>query len=390
MQSQLKPETLAIRGARTQTAYHEHAQALFLTGSFTFDTAEDAQALFLGEKDGYTYSRTANPTVDAFARRMAQLENAENGIATATGMAAVQATFLSFLKAGDHLLASSALFGSNIGLINNLPNFGIEVSYVASHKAEDWQAAIRPNTKMLFVETPSNPTLALFDIAVLSEIAHQNNALLAVDNSFLTPAIQRPVALGADLSVSSATKGIDGQGRVLGGVICGSKALIEQVFVHTRTAGQTLSPFNAWVLSSGLETLFVRCEKQADNALKLAQYLQNHPKIQQVNYPFLTTHPQYDLAQKQQKSGGTLIAVYVQGEKQQAWQVIDNLQLFSRTGNLGDVRSMITHPYTTTHARVPDAEKLAANITPNLLRISVGLEHIDDLIADWDRVLEKI
>ncbi|MBQ9259886.1 MAG: O-succinylhomoserine sulfhydrylase, partial [Neisseriaceae bacterium] len=368
----------------------EHAQALFLTGSFTFDTAEDAQALFLGEKDGYTYSRTANPTVDAFARRMAQLENAENGIATATGMAAVQATFLSFLKAGDHLLASSALFGSNIGLINNLPNFGIEVSYVASHKAEDWQAAIRPNTKMLFVETPSNPTLALFDIAVLSEIAHQNNALLAVDNSFLTPAIQRPVALGADLSVSSATKGIDGQGRVLGGVICGSKALIEQVFVHTRTAGQTLSPFNAWVLSSGLETLFVRCEKQADNALKLAQYLQNHPKIQQVNYPFLTTHPQYDLAQKQQKSGGTLIAVYVQGEKQQAWQVVDHLQLFSRTGNLGDVRSMITHPYTTTHARVPDAEKLAANITPNLLRLSVGLEHIDDLIADWDRVLTMI
>ena len=390
MQSQLKPETLAVRGARTQTAYNEHAQALFLTGSFTFDTAEDAQALFLGEKDGYTYSRTANPTVDAFACRMAQLENAESGIATATGMAAVQAVFLAFLKAGDHLLASSALFGSNIGLINNLPNFGIEVSYVASHKAEDWQAALRPNTKMLFVETPSNPTLAVFDIGALSEIAHQNNALLAVDNSFLTPAIQRPLDLGADLSISSATKGIDGQGRVLGGVICGSKALIEQVFVHTRTAGQTLSPFNAWVLSSGLETLFVRCEKQADNAYQLAQYLQNHPKIQQVNYPFLTTHSQYNLAQKQQKSGGTLIAVYVQGEKQQAWQVIDNLQLFSRTGNLGDVRSMITHPYTTTHARVPDAEKLAANITPNLLRLSVGLEHIDDLIADWDRVLTMI
>ncbi|MBR3481787.1 MAG: O-succinylhomoserine sulfhydrylase [Neisseriaceae bacterium] len=390
MQSLLKPETLAIRGARTQTAYHEHAQALFLSSSFLFETAEDAQALFLGEKDGYTYSRTANPTVDAFASRVAQLENAESGIATATGMAAVQATFLSFLKAGDHLLASSALFGSNIGLINTLPNFGIEVSYVASNKAEDWQAAVRANTKMLFVETPSNPTLSLFDIRALSEIAHQNNALLAVDNSFLTPAIQQPIALGADLSVSSATKGIDGQGRVMGGVICGSNSLIEQVFLHTRTAGQSLSPFNAWVLSSGLETLFVRCEKQADNAYKLAQYLQNHPKIQQVNYPFLATHPQYALAQKQQQSGGVLIAVYVKGEKQQAWQVVDHLKLFSKTGNLGDVRSMITHPYTTTHARVPDAEKIAANITPNLLRLSIGLEHIDDLIADWDRVLESI
>ena len=389
MQS-LKPETLAVRGARTQTAYNENAQALFLSSSFTFDTAQDAQALFLGEKEGYTYSRTANPTVDAFSRRMAQLENAESGIATATGMAAVQATFLSFLQAGDHLLASSALFGSNIGLINTLPKFGIEVSFVASNQVADWQAAVRPNTKMLFVETPSNPTLALFDIRALSEIAHQNNALLAVDNSFLTAAIQQPIALGADLSISSATKGIDGQGRVMGGVICGSKPLIEQVFLHTRTAGQSLSPFNAWVLSSGLETLFVRCEKQADNAYKLAQYLQNHPKIQQVNYPFLATHPQYDLAQKQQKSGGTLIAVYVKGEKQQAWQVIDNIQLFSKTGNLGDVRSLITHPYTTTHAKVADNEKIACGITPNLLRLSVGLEHIDDLITDWDRVLEKI
>ncbi|MBO4576077.1 MAG: O-succinylhomoserine sulfhydrylase [Neisseriaceae bacterium] len=389
MQS-LKPETLAVRGARTQTAYNENAQALFLSSSFTFDTAEDAQALFLGEKEGYTYSRTANPTVDAFSRRMAQLENAESGIATATGMAAVQATFLSFLQAGDHLLASSALFGSNIGLINTLPKFGIEVSFVASNQVADWQAAVRPNTKMLFVETPSNPTLALFDIRALSEIAHQNKALLAVDNSFLTAAIQQPIALGADLSISSATKGIDGQGRVMGGVICGSKHLIEQVFLHTRTAGQSLSPFNAWVLSSGLETLFVRCEKQADNAYKLAQYLQNHPKIQQVNYPFLATHPQYDLAQKQQKSGGTLIAVYVKGEKQQAWQIIDNIKLFSKTGNLGDVRSLITHPYTTTHAKVADNEKIACGITPNLLRLSVGLEHIDDLIADWDRVLEKI
>ena len=389
MQS-LKPETLAVRGARTQTAYNENAQALFLSSSFTFDTAEDAQALFLGEKEGYTYSRTANPTVDAFSRRMAQLENAESGIATATGMAAVQATFLSFLKAGDHLLASSALFGSNIGLINTLPKFGIEVSFVASNQVADWQAAVRPNTKMLFVETPSNPTLALFDIRALSEIAHQNKALLAVDNSFLTAAIQQPIALGADLSISSATKGIDGQGRVMGGVICGSKHLIEQVFLHTRTAGQSLSPFNAWVLSSGLETLFVRCEKQADNAYKLAQYLQNHPKIQQVNYPFLATHPQYDLAQKQQKSGGTLIAVYVKGEQSEAWQVIDNIKLFSKTGNLGDVRSLITHPYTTTHAKVADNEKIACGITPNLLRLSVGLEHIDDLIADWDRVLEKI
>ena len=389
MQS-LKPETLAVRGARTQTAYNENAQALFLSSSFTFDTAEDAQALFLGEKEGYTYSRTANPTVDAFSRRMAQLENAESGIATATGMAAVQATFLSFLQAGDHLLASSALFGSNIGLINTLPKFGIEVSFVASNQVADWQAAVRPNTKMLFVETPSNPTLALFDIRALSEIAHQNNALLAVDNSFLTAAIQQPIVLGADLSISSATKGIDGQGRVMGGVICGSKHLIEQVFLHTRTAGQSLSPFNAWVLNSGLETLFVRCEKQADNAYQLAQYLQNHPKIQQVNYPFLATHPQYDLAQKQQKSGGTLIAVYVKGEKQQAWQIIDNIKLFSKTGNLGDVRSLITHPYTTTHAKVADNEKIACGITPNLLRLSVGLEHIDDLITDWDRVLEKI
>ncbi|MBR7060099.1 MAG: O-succinylhomoserine sulfhydrylase [Neisseriaceae bacterium] len=383
-------ETLAIRGERTTGAYDEHAQALYLSSSFTFDTAQEAQELFLGEKAGYTYSRTANPNVDAFAMRLAALEGAQSGIATATGMAAIQAVFMSFLQNGDHLLASKSLFGSSIGLINTLHRYGIEVDFVPQNDLSQWQNKIRSNTKILFVENVSNPLCEIADLSNLSHIANQNNALLVVDNSFCTPVVQQPLLFGAHLSVSSATKGIDGQGRVMGGAICGASELIDTIWTHIRTSGEVLSPFNAWILSSGLETLFVRMEKQCANALELAQWLQNQPQVEKVYYPFLPNFPQYELARKQQTMGGIVLSFTVVGGKDEAWKVVDNVELFSRTGNLGDVRSTITHPYTTTHARVEDKEKIACGITPNLLRLSVGLEHIDDLKNDLVRVFNLL
>lgn len=386
----LHPETLAIRGARSDSGYGEHSQAVHLTSSFTYETAEDARALFLGEMEGHTYSRTSNPTVSAFAARMAQLERAESGLATASGMAAIQATFLTFLKAGDHLIASKSLFGSTTGLVNTLPDYGIEITLVAPTDLSAWQSAVRANTKMLFVETPSNPLGEIADIAALAEIAHRAGALLAVDNCFCSPALQQPITLGADLSIQSATKAIDGQGRVIGGAVCGRAELIEPLFKHVRTAGQVMSPFNAWVLMSGLETLYVRMEKQCANALTLAQWLQSLPQVEKVYYSGLPNHPQFALVQKQQSAGGIVVTFAVTGGQKKAWQVVDALQLFSRTGNFGDVKSTVTHPFTTTHARVEADEKRAAGITPNLLRLSVGLEHIEDLKADLTQALAKI
>jgi O-succinylhomoserine sulfhydrylase len=387
----LHPETIAIRGAKEQTTYNEHNSALFLTSSFMFDSAEAGASLFAGSTQGYTYTRTNNPTVAAFQARVAQLEQGEAGLATSTGMAAINAVFLALLKAGDHLVASKSLFGTTIGLLNNiLPRFGIEVTLVSQTDVAEWQAAIRPNTRMLFVETPSNPLNELADIAQLAEVAHEHQALLVVDNSFLSPALQQPLSLGADLSVQSATKAIDGHGRVMGGVICGSAALINEIFLHVRTTGEVLSPFNAWVLLSGLETLYIRMEKQCANALEVAQFLSTQPQVITVHYTGITNHPQKELVHKQQQGGGIVVAFEVKGGQQAAWQVIDTLTLFSKTGNLGDVKSTVTHPWTTTHGRMAPEAKLDAGIQPGLIRLSIGLEHAADLKADLSSALSQL
>jgi O-succinylhomoserine sulfhydrylase len=387
----LHPETIAIRGAKEQTTYNEHNSALFLTSSFMFDSAEAGASLFAGSTQGYTYTRTNNPTVAAFQARVAQLEQGEAGLATSTGMAAINAVFLALLKAGDHLVASKSLFGTTIGLLNNiLPRFGIEVTLVSQTDVAEWQAAIRPNTRMLFVETPSNPLNELADIAQLAEVAHEHQALLVVDNSFLSPALQQPLSLGADLSVQSATKAIDGHGRVMGGVICGSAALINEIFLHVRTTGEVLSPFNAWVLLSGLETLYIRMEKQCANALEVAQFLSTQPQVITVHYTGIANHPQKELVHKQQQGGGIVVAFEVKGGQQAAWQVIDTLTLFSKTGNLGDVKSTATHPWTTTHGRMEPEAKLDAGIQPGLIRLSIGLEHAADLKADLSSALSQL
>ncbi len=388
MSDKLHPETLAIRGAKSQTEYNEHNQALFLTSSFKFDSAAHGAALFAKEVEGYTYSRTANPTVSAFQQRVAVLEAGESGIATATGMAAIQAAFFTFMKAGDHLIASRSLFGTTAGFIGGIVSkFGIEVTLVSQTDINEWRAAVKPNTKMLFLETPSNPLNEVADLEALAAIAHEAGALLVVDNSFCTPAIQQPLRFGADLSVQSATKGIDGQGRVLGGIIAGRNELIKEIALYVNSAGVSLSPFNAWVLLSGVETLFVRMEKQAANAAQVAAWLRTRPQVKAVHYAGFDDHPQAQLARKQQSSGGIVVAFEVEGGQEAAWKVIDSAKVFSKTANLGDVRSTITHPWTTTHGRMAPETKLESGIQPGLLRLSVGLENVQDLIADLKQAL---
>lgn len=382
------PETLAIRGAKEESQFHEHSQALFLTSSFTYPTAAEGASFFLGQADGYTYSRTSNPTVTAFQERVAQLEGAEAAIATSTGMSAVFAAICGLLKAGDHLVSSKGLFGTTTGLFNNhLTRFGIEISYVNPADLNEWETAIQDNTKMLFLETPSNPLMEMGDLSALAQIAKKHNILLAVDNSFCSPAVQQPIKLGADLSISSATKGLDGQGRVMGGIVCGHKHLLEPITAFARTTGLSLAPFNAWVLLTGLETLFIRTQKQNENALALATWLEKHPKIEKVFYPGLTSHPQHELAKMQQNGFGGVLSFEVKGGKQEAWSVVNHVSLFSKTSNVGDVKSTITHPFTTSHAKLASEVKIAAGIHENLLRISVGLEHIDDMKADLDQAL---
>ncbi|WP_274570695.1 O-succinylhomoserine sulfhydrylase [Neisseria leonii] len=386
----LHPETLAIRGAQERTGYNEHNQALFITSSFMFDSAEEGAALFAGQKQGYTYSRTANPTVTAFAKRAALLEGAEQAVATATGMAAVQAALLTFLSAGDHLVCSRSLFGTTMGfLTNHVQRFGIDISFVSQTDVAEWRAAVRPDTKMFFLETPSNPLNEVADLQALADLAHESGALLAVDNSFLTPALQQPLRWGADLSIQSATKAVDGQGRVHGGVVAGSAELMKQVQMYMNAAGIPLSPFHAWVLLSGIETLALRMEKQCASADKLADWLRRRPQVKQVFHAGFADHPQADLVEKQQKSGGIVVAFEVDGGQEAAWRLIDRVRLFSRTANLGDVRSTITHPWTTTHGRMSAQAKQEAGIPEGLVRISVGMEHTDDLIADLQQALAQ-
>ena len=384
----LHPQTLAIRASKEQTPFNEHQQALFLTSSFMADSAADAAALFAKTKDGYTYSRTANPTITAFQQRIAALEGAEAGIATATGMAAIQATMLTFLSAGDHMISSRSLFGTTAGFITgHLMRFGIEVTFVSQTDVSEWEKAIRPNTKMLFLETPSNPLNEVADLEKLANLAHQHGALLAVDNCFCSPAVQQPLRWGADLTIQSATKFIDGHGRALGGIVCGKADLIKQIALYVNSAGLSLSPFNAWLLLSGSETIFVRTQQQAANAEKVATWLRSQPNVNAVYYAGLPDHAQADVVQKQQSSGGMVIAFEVAGGVQAAWNVIDSVEIFSKTTNFGDVRSTITHPWTTTHGRMSPEDKLAAGISEGLIRISVGLEYANDLIADLEQAL---
>ena len=383
--------TLAVRAGQERSQFGEHGEALYLTSSFVFENAAQAARRFSGEEAGNVYSRFSNPTVSAFEQRLAALEGAEACVATASGMSAIMALVLAHLKQGDHIVTANSLFGATVQLFNNiLTRCGITVSYVPLNDPAAWEAAITPQTRLFFLETPSNPLTELADIAALSAIAKAHDILLAVDNCFCTPILQRPLALGADLVVHSATKYIDGQGRVLGGAVCGPKHLTDEVFKYLRTAGPTLSAFNAWVLLKGLETLQLRMHAQSAAALELAQWLQAHPKVARVHYPGLPSHPQHALAQRQQASGGAVVSFEVRGAREEAWTVVDQCRLLSITANLGDTKTTITHPASTTHGRISAEARAAAGISEGLLRVAVGLEAVADLQADLDRGLALI
>jgi O-succinylhomoserine sulfhydrylase len=382
--------TKAIRIRADQTPEKEHSTPLFLTSSFTYDDAEDMRATFADEKEGNIYSRFSNPSVQEFTDRLAALEGAETGFATASGMSAIVATFLTFLKKGDHLLACNAIFGSTHTIITKyLPKYGIEYTYVNTDPST-WEAAIKPNTKMIYLETPTNPGLDIIDLSAAGAIARKHNLLFNVDNCFATPIGQTPIDFGADLVVHSATKWIDGQGRVLGGAVLGKKELINEVYLFCRSTGPSLSPFNAWVLSRSLETLDVRMERHSSNALYLAQALENHPAIASLRYPFLPSHPQHDIAKRQMKNGGGILCFELKGGLQAGRNFLDSLKMLSLTANLGDTRSIASHPASTTHAKLTDDERAAVNITPGLIRISVGLEHRDDILEDIKNAIDAL
>ena len=382
--------TQAIRIRTDRTNEREHSSPLFLTSSFCFDDAEQMRAAFADETDDNIYSRFSNPSVQEFVDRLCALEGAEDGFATASGMSAIVASFLSFLKKGDHLLSCNAVFGSTHTIITKyLPKFGIEYSYVEAGNPQAWEAAIRPNTKMIYLETPTNPGLDIIDLEAAGQLARKHKIILNVDNCFATPIGQTPIEYGADLVVHSATKWIDGQGRVLGGAVVGKKELIHEIYLFCRSTGPSLSPFNAWVLSRSLETLDVRMERHSSNALHIAQALEGHPKISWLKYPFLPSHPQYAIAQRQMKNGGGIICFELKGGLDSGRKFLDHLQILSRTANLGDTRSIASHPASTTHAKLSAAEREAVNITPGLIRISVGLEHRDDILQDILQTLEK-
>jgi len=383
-----QPETLAVRAGSVHSQFHEHSEALFLTSSFTFDSAEQAAKRFIGEEPGNIYARFTNPTVTMFEERLAALEGAEQCVATSSGMSAILACCMGLLKAGDHIVASQSLFGATVNLFNNiLKRFGVEVTYVSATDVAQWQAAVRPETKLFFLETPSNPLTEISDIAAIAAVAKKCGALLAVDNCFCTPILQRPLDLGADIVIHSATKYIDGQGRVLGGAVLGSKKNLEGVYGFLRTAGPTMSAFNAWVFLKGLETLKIRMDAHSANALQLAQWLEKQPNVARVYYPGLPSHPQHALAMLQQKTGGGIVSFEVKGGRSAAWRVIDNTRMISITANLGDAKTTITHPASTTHARISPEARAAAGITDGLLRIAVGLEAVTDIQNDLARGL---
>ncbi len=376
-------DTLAVRAGQRRSPEGEHGEALFMTSSYVFRSAADAAARFAGEQPGNVYSRYTNPTVRTFEERIAALEGAEQAVATASGMAAIMATVMSLCSAGDHVLVSRSVFGATVTLFEKyFKRFGVEVDYVPLADPAGWQAACKPNTKLFFIESPSNPLAELVDIAELAAVAHANGALLAVDNCFCTPALQQPLALGADIVIHSATKYIDGQGRCLGGVVAGRSAQMSEVVGFLRTAGPTLSPFNAWVFLKGLETLRLRMRAHCANAQGLAEWLEQQSGVERVYYAGLPSHPQHELAKRQQKGFGAVLGFEVKGGKEAAWRVIDATRMISITANLGDAKTTITHPATTTHGRLSPEARAQAGISDSLIRLAVGLEEFDDLKAD--------
>ena len=389
---ELELDTLAVRTGIHRSQFNEHSEAMYLTSSFVFKNAAEAAARFSGEDAGMVYSRYTNPTVSAMQERLAALEGAECCVATASGMSAILGCVMALLNAGDHIVASRSIFGATVQLFSGLlSRFGIETTFVSATDVSAWEKAVRPNTKLLFLETPSNPLTEVSDLAALAEVAHRRGALLAVDNCFCSPALQRPLEFGADIIIHSATKYLDGQGRVLGGAVLGKREVIlDKMTGFLRSAGPTLSPFNAWVILKGLETLILRMHAHSKSALELAQWLEQHPKVERVYYPGLVSHPQHALAMRQQKTGGGIVSFDVKGARDHAWRVVDGTQLISITANLGDTKTTITHPASTTHGRIAPEARAAAGIKEGLLRVAVGLEAVSDLKADLARGLVKI
>jgi O-succinylhomoserine sulfhydrylase len=387
----MHPVTKAIRTQAERTNEMEHSSPLFLTSSFCYNNSEEMRAVFADEIDANIYTRFSNPTVQEFVDKICVLEGAETGFATASGMSAVFASFMALMKQGDHLLCCRSIFGSTHTVVSKyLPRFGIEYNYVDANKPEEWEAAIKPNTKMIFLETPTNPALDVIDIEFVVALGKKHNIIVNVDNCFATPIGQRPIDYGADLVVHSATKWIDGQGRVLGGIVVGKKELIHEIYLFCRSTGPAMSPFNAWVLSKATDTLHVRIDRHADNAMQLAKALEGHSKISKVVYPFLSSHPQYAIAKKQMTNGGGLVCFEIKGGLEAGKKFLDSLEMLSLTANLGDARSIASHPASTTHGKLTEQERLDVGITPGLVRISVGLEYAADITADIMQALEKV
>jgi O-succinylhomoserine sulfhydrylase len=386
MEEKLHIDTLAVRAGQERSQFGEHSEALYLSSSYVFKSAAHAAARFSGEEEGMVYARFTNPTVNMMQARLAALEGAERCVATASGMAAILATAMALLKAGDHVIASRGIFGATQQLFGTiLGKFGVATTFVEATNIDAYRAAVQPNTRLFFIETPSNPLTEVIDIAAVAQVAHAAGALLAVDNCFCTPVLQKPLELGADLVIHSATKYLDGQGRVLGGAVCGSNVVVEEVFKFLRTAGPSLSPFNAWIILKGLETLRIRMEAQSASALRLAQWLETQPAVSRVFYPGLPSHPQHALAMRQQRSGGAIVSFEVKGGREGAWRIVDSTRLLSITANLGDTKTTITHPASTTHSRITAEARAEAGITEGLLRVAVGLEDIGDIETDLAR-----
>lgn len=390
MSKKLDPVTQAIRIQTPTTEQQEHSTPLYITSSFTFEEAETMRAAFADESDDNIYSRFSNPNVDEFIEKMCALEGAEAGFATSTGMSAIFSSMFALLSQGDHLICCSSVFGSTFTLVTKyLPRFGITCTLVPANAPEAWEAAVQPNSKMIYLETPTNPQLEILDLEWAGKFAKKHQLILNVDNCFATPLLQRPIDYGADLVVHSATKWIDGQGRVLGGAILGRADLIKDIYLFCRNTGPSMSPFNAWILSKSLETLDVRMQRHCENALKIAKLLQTHPNVASVKYPLLEGHPQYEIAKKQMKLGGGVFCMEIKGGLEAGRKFLDALEMLSVTANLGDTRSIASHPASTTHSKLTDEQRLSVGITPGLIRISVGLEKAEDILDDISQALKK-
>ena len=383
-------ETEAIRTQLERTYLQEHTTPMYVTSSFVFEDAEDMRASFTEEKIRNIYSRFSNPNTTEFVEKVLKMEGAEDGYAFATGMAAIYSTFAALLSSGDHIVSARSVFGSTHALFTTyFPKWNIETSYFDINKPEEIEAFIKPSTKILYAETPTNPGVDIIDLQLLGDLAKKHNLILIIDNCFATPYIQQPIKFGAHLVVHSATKLMDGQGRVLGGVVVGNSDLVREIYLFSRNTGPALSPFNAWILSKSLETLAVRVDRHCENALKIAEFLESHPKVKTVKYPFLKSHPQYEIAKKQMKLGGNIIAIDIEGGIEAGRKFLNAIKLCSLSANLGDTRSIVTHPASTTHSKLSSEDQLAAGIYPGLVRISVGLEHADDIIKDLDQALNS-